>query len=251
MNLRMSRFLKLKYHLGFAAAAKLVLHLRIGRLDGIKMEGLLHPFTMRNNPSDYAIFMEVLVRKEYSLPFSFNPKTIIDAGGNIGLTAAFFSSRFPDAVVVTVEPDKENFETLTGNVTPYKNITALNKGIWTHTSFLNVIDKGHGESCFTVEETNTPTAASVAAIAIHEIMQEQQWETIDLLKIDIEGTEKNIFEKGYEQWLPYTKVLVVETHDRMKKGCSAAVFKAVGQYNFSCTVAGENFLFTNDDLLKS
>jgi hypothetical protein len=37
----------------------------------------------------------------------------------------------------------------------------------------------------------------------------------------------------------------------MKKGCSAAVFKAVGQYNFSCTVAGENFLFTNDDLLKS
>lgn len=246
----MSRFVKLKQYLGLAAAAKIYLQLKTGSLSGIKMKGLLHPFTMRNNPSDYATFMEVLVRKEYSLPFSFSPGTIIDAGGNIGLTAAFFASRFPNSAIVTIEPDKNNFGTLTQNTRLYKNIIPLNKGIWTQASFLNVIDTGQGENSFIVAETTAPTSTSVEAIAINEIMQQQQWKTIDLLKIDIEGTEKNIFEKGFEQWLPYTKVLFVETHDRVKKGCSAAVFKAISQYNFSCTIAGENFLFTNDDLLK-
>ena len=246
----MSRFVKLKYHLGFAAAVKIYLRLKSRNLSGITMNGLAHPFTMRNNPSDYATFMEVLVREEYTVPFLFSPQTIIDAGGNIGLTAAFFANRFPAAAIVTIEPDKNNFEVLSKNVASYKNITGLNKGIWTQTSFLNVIDTGHGENSFIVEETTAPGKDSVEAIAINEIMQQQQWKTIDLLKIDIEGTEKNIFEKGFEQWLSDTKVLFVETHDRMKKGCSAAVFKAVSKYNFSCTVAGENFLFTNDDLLK-
>jgi len=246
----MSRFVKLKQYLGFTAAAKIYRQLKTGSLSGIKMKGLRHPFAMRNNPSDYATFMEVLVRKEYSIPFPFTPNTIIDAGGNIGLTAVFFANQFPTATIITVEPDKNNFAVLSKNIAPYKNISAINKGIWTHTSFLNVIDTGRGENSFIVEEVSTPTATTAEAIAINEIMQQQQWKTIDLLKIDIEGTEKNIFEKGFEQWLPYTKVLFVETHDRMKKGCSAAVFKAVSRYNFSCTVAGENFLFTNDDLLK-
>lgn len=246
----MSRFVKLKQHLGFAAAAKIYLQLKTGNFSGIKMKGLQHPFAMRNNPSDYATFMEVLVRKEYTIPFKFTPNTIIDAGGNIGLTAIFLANQFPAARIVTIEPDKSNFAVLLKNISAYKNISAFNKGIWTHSSFLNVVDTGCGENSFIVEEVSTPTETTVEAIAINEIMQEQQWKTIDLLKIDIEGTEKSIFEKGFEQWLPYTKVLFVETHDRMKKGCSSAVFKAVSRYNFSCTVAGENFLFSNDDLLN-
>ncbi len=246
----MSRFVKLKQYLGFAAAAKIYLQLKTNSHSGIRMKGLLHPIAMRDNPSDYATFMEVLVRKEYSIPFPFTPKTIIDAGGNIGLTAVFLATQYPAASIVTVEPDKNNFSVLLKNIAAYKNISAINKGIWTHSAHLNVVDTGRGENGFIVEEALSPTGNTVEAIAINDIMRKNLWETIDLLKIDIEGTEKNIFQDGYEQWLPYTKVLFVETHDRMKKGCSAAVFKAMSHYNFSCTPAGENFLFTNDDLVN-
>ena len=246
----MSRFKRLKYHLGFSEAIKIYLKLKTNHFNNLALKGLPHPFTLRNNPSDYITFTEVLVKKDYKLPFAFTPSTIIDAGGNIGLTAIFFASQFPDAKIVTVEPDKNNFDVLKINTAPYKTISPLNKGIWTKNSFLNVIDMGNGQNSFIVEETTVPNEQSVEAVAIHEIMQQQGWTGIDLLKIDIEGTEKNIFETNFEKWLPYTKVLFVETHDRMKKGCSAAVFAAMSKYNFSCTVAGENFLFVNEDLMK-
>ena len=246
----MSRFKRLKYHLGFTAAIKIYWHLKTKRLKNIPLKGLQHPFAMRDNACDYATFIEVLVKKDYTLPFAYHPETIIDAGGNIGLTAVFFANQFPDAGIVTVEPDKNNFEVLKSNVSFYPKIVPLNKGIWTNASFVNVIDLGLGENSFIVEESTTPDEWSIEAVSISEIMRQQGWQGIDLLKIDIEGTEKNIFETNYESWLPFTKVLFVETHDRMKKGCSAAVFKAVGKYNFSCTVAGENFLFVNEDLVK-
>ena len=242
----MSRFKALKYYLGFGEAIRIYSQLKTGKK--IALKGIKYPFTIRNTGADYATFLEVMVKKDYQLPFAFSPKSIIDAGGNIGLTSIFLANKFPDAAIITIEPDNKNFKLLTDNTSPYKTITPLNKGIWTHTALLNVIDTGGGENSFIVEETLQPGNDSVAAISIDEIMKQQQWQTIDLLKIDIEGTEKNIFETGFEKWLPHTKVFFVETHDRMKKGCSQAVFNAVSHYNFSCSIAGENFLFINNDL---
>ena len=69
---------------------------------------------------------------------------------------------------------------------------------------------------------------------------------LDLVKIDIEGAEKELFENGYEKWLPKTRVLVVELHDRMKPGCSKSVFSAICQYDFSFSHKGENLIFTNN-----
>lgn len=246
----MSRFKRLKYYLGFFEANKIYWQLKLGPLKTMRLSGIKFPFEMRDTGSDYATFIEVLVKKDYQIPFDYVPKTIIDAGANIGLTALFFANKFPTATIVSIEPDKNNFAILKKNAAPYKNIIPVNKGIWSHASFLNVIDLGKGENSFIVEETQTPSAESVEAIGIADLMQQQGWTVIDLLKIDIEGTEKNIFETGFENWLPHSKMFFVETHDRMKKGCSAAIFKAVSQYNFSCFIAGENFLFVNEDLIK-
>lgn len=245
----MSRFKKLRYYLSFWSAIKIYWLLKTKQLKSIPLNGLKHSFTMRDTASDYATFIEVLLKKDYTLPFDFSPKIIIDAGGNIGLSAIFFANKFPKAQIITIEPDAGNFTVLNRNILKYPNITALNRGIWTHECMLNVIDKGEGENSFTVEEAITADTNSISAISIHQLKKEQGWPNIDLLKIDIEGTEKNIFESNYEHWLPYTKVFFVETHDRIKKGCSAAVFKAVSKYNFSCMVAGENLLFINEDLL--
>ena len=52
-------------------------------------------------------------------------------------------------------------------------------------------------------------------------------EKIDVLKIDIEGSEKEVFELGAETWLPKVKTMVLELHDRVKKGCTAALVNAL------------------------
>jgi hypothetical protein len=69
---------------------------------------------------------------------------------------------------------------------------------------------------------------------------------IDILKLDIEGSEKEVFETGYEHWLPKINILIIELHDKMKKGCSRAVFNAISKYDFSFDIKGENIIFTNN-----
>lgn len=243
----MSRFTKLREYLPVAEACGIYYKLKRGIYQNFRVSKLKYPFSMRKNPYDWAAFSEVILKEGYNVPIDFSPKYIIDGGGNIGLTAAWFASKYPDAFIVSFEPDKENFNLLKKNVSSYKNIEAINGGLWYQPAHLLVKDLGLGENAFMVEETYAPTINSIKAWSIEEVMQEMNWPHIDILKLDVEGSEKEIFSSNYESWLPKTKVLIVELHDRMKIGCSKAVFSAITHYNFSFSVIGENLLFKNEN----
>lgn len=241
----MSRFSNLKKHLSFREAISIYLKIKKGNYDSFRLKKLQHPFSMRKNPYDYATFEEVLLREDYNIDFGFEPRTIIDGGANIGLTSVFFANKFPNANIVAVEPEKENFQILQKNTNSYSNISLLNAGIWDHNTFLSVVDEGKGNNAFTVKEVPVNTENAIKALSVYEIMKQQDWSTIDILKLDIEGTEKNIFEKNYESWLPFVRVLIVELHDRMIEGSSEAVFNTISKYNFSKEIKGENHIFFN------
>ena len=243
----MSRFSILKKHLSFVEAVSFYLKMKTGNWNNFNLKKLKHSFSIRNNPFDFATFEEVILREDYNLTINFNPSTIIDGGANIGLTSVFFANKYPQADIVAVEPEEGNFEMLKKNTKNYGGINLIRSGIWSHSAILSVIDEGKGNNSFTVTEVLSARADSINAISIYEIMQERSWDTIDILKLDIEGAEKNVFESDYEQWLPKVKVLIVELHDRMRSGCSEAVFKAVSQYNFSNGIKGENHIFFNKD----
>ena len=92
----------------------------------------------------------------------------------------------------------------------------------------------------------TDTANSVPAISIHDLLKQFSIETIDILKLDVETAEKNIFEHSYEMWLPKTRYIFIETHDFIDKGCSKAVMNAICKYDFSLECMGENLIFINN-----
>jgi FkbM family methyltransferase len=246
--LPMSRFKQLRKHLSFPESLKIYLKIKKGDYNNWQVSHLIHPVNLRkNNFYDYATFDEVILKKSYELNLDFTPVNIIDGGGNIGLTAAYFASKYPAASIVTVEPDPGNFHILLQNTKHYSNILAFQKGLWTREANLLIRDAGLGNNAFMVEETDQ-VPNSIPATGISDIMEMMKWGHIDILKLDVEGSEKEIFSSGYEQWLPKTRVLIVEIHDRMKKGCSKSVFNAINNYNFSFAIAGENLVFMNEDL---
>jgi FkbM family methyltransferase len=49
-------------------------------------------------------------------------------------------------------------------------------------------------------------------------MTSNEIEYIDLLKMDIEGGEKDVFKTNYESWLSRTRVIIIEIHASIK-GC--------------------------------
>ena len=97
-------------------------------------------------------------------------------------------------------------------------------------------------------ETIEKNKGDIEAITFTDLVKDFNLSTIDILKIDIEGSEKEVFSEGYEPWLKKTKCLIIEVHDGLKKGCSKSVFKATTYFNFSFKRSGENLVFVNDDL---
>lgn len=240
---------KLRRYLGMKDALGAFTALRIKKNGIINLGFLKYPFRIRvNNIADSATFNEVLLRKEYTIPVDFTPKTIIDGGANIGLTSIFFANKYPEASIVAIEPDGGNFNLLRENTSNYPQIKLRRSAVWGHNAHLKVFDPGRGDNSYRVEETSQDDPTAFTAVGIADIMREQNWPVIDILKLDVEGAEKELFTTGYGAWLPRTRVLIVETHDRYIKGTSKAVFAAVSKYNFSCRLQGHNLVFYNEDL---
>ncbi len=245
----MSRFSNLDKHFGFFKALSFYIKLKKGRLSNLTSNNLLKPFFMRDNPFDYATFEEVVLNETYNIEVPFNPEYIIDGGGNIGLTACYFASKYPDATVISIEPDLDNFKILQNNIHGYKNITAIQRGIWKNNANLKIIDSEAGCNAFTVTESDHEDTTAIKAVSIFNLMAEFNFPKIDILKLDIEGSEKEVFEENFETWLPKTKILIIELHDALKPGCSKSVFDAIGKYDFSFSIKGENIIFTNNALI--
>ena len=221
---------------------------RIFKKDGAYKSSRYHSnIYLRNKYADKCTFKQVFLEAQYNFHISFTPTTIIDGGANIGLASVYFAHRYPSASIVSVEPSQENFEVLQKNIASFSNVKAKLGGIWNDNKNLVIVNAQDYDNSFMVEEVEAVTPGSIPAFSIASIMQEQQWVTIDLLKLDIEGSEKEVFEKNYETWLPNTRMVIIEVHDHMRKGAAKSVFTAVNKYNFSFSMNHENLIFINQD----
>ena len=201
----------------------------------IHVPGLPNKVALRNGTSDAHCFNQVFVDLDYDFDIGFEPTRIIDCGANIGLSSLFFHRKYPNATVVAVEPETSNFTMLEKNVRPYTNIKCLNNGIWNKTVNLEISSENSENEKwgFTVKEINHSSNTSIKAVTIIDIMNQFKMDEIDILKMDIEGSELEVFSSNYESWLPKTRILMIELHDRGKKNCSKTFFQSLFKYDFS------------------
>lgn len=232
------------FFLGFYIYAKLKLKISNKyKLPSIKSTIFLDPKTI-----DEYTFKEIFVYKDYDLDekyrLSRNP-VIIDAGANIGLSAVFFANKYPNSHIICLEPEEKNFKSLIQNAAKYKNIKALQAALWVKTGSVSILNLGSGKRSFMIGEA---THNLIPSHSILDIMSENKISIIDILKIDIEGSEKELFEQGYELWLPKVRCIIIELHDSMRKGSSRAFFHALSEYDFSVELKGENIVCYNESL---
>jgi FkbM family methyltransferase len=244
----MRKFLKLKNHFGFIGGLIILLKLKLGFVKNIKLPGIEHPIFLRKGTSDIPTFYQVFADDEYDIPYS-QPKIMIDGGANIGLFAVLMKNKFPESQIISIEPDKSNFEVLTKNTHYYKNVWLENSGIWSVDAKLKVFDKYDAGKWGMVVEENEKEG-NIPAISINSLIKKYAIQRIDLLKLDIETSEKNLFSSAYQDWLPLVKTIIIELHDRMEPGCSKPFFEAINKtfkrYNLS--IEGENVIIDNLDL---
>jgi FkbM family methyltransferase len=153
----------------------------------------------------------------------------VDAGANTGLASIFFSNKFPEARIIAIEPEASNYEMLKMNVAPYRNIITMNAALWGKNEEINVVDPGLGKWGFmTIDNDNKEKVVGdmchkVQGITIDKLMEDLGIERIDILKIDIEGAEKEVFEVS-SSWIDRVDAIIVELHERMKSGCNRSFY---------------------------
>lgn len=230
---------------GFWYGPKLFLMIKTGMVKNLKVPRIRYPLTLRKGTSDIPTFYQVFLYNEYKINYPLTPKVVIDGGANVGLYALKIKNEFPDAKVICVEPDPENFEALTKNLSVYNNVYFENAGLWNKSTTLKVYDKHNaGKWAMVVEENEKE--GTVKAISISSLMEKYKLDSVDVLKLDIETSEKQVFLNNYDDWLPKVKMLIVELHDWMEEGCSKPFFTAVNKAfpKYSYTMCRENTIIT-------
>ncbi|MBK6991989.1 MAG: FkbM family methyltransferase [Chitinophagaceae bacterium] len=135
-------------------------------------------------------------------------------------------SRYPGALIISVEPDPDNYKQLQKNTSKFKNIFAYNKAIWHKKELLSLSEKKAGAEWS--QNVNSITSEDkdlekIESITIDDLMSDHKLLEIDLLKIDIEGAEAELFSENIE-WLNNVKVMAIELHDFMKLNSSNNFF---------------------------
>jgi FkbM family methyltransferase len=215
--------------------------LPVGTPYRVDMPSLRHPIYLRAGTTDYVVFRQILIAEELGFTMPSIPGFVIDAGANIGLTAAYLANRFPCAQIVALEVEKSNFDLLLRNTRMYPRITARHEGLWGHRTKLRIQNPDAGHYAFAVVEADASPAVgeTIGALSVSDLLEEYGQAEIGLLKIDVEGSEIEICESGGEQWIEHVAVLVVEIHEHLRPGCIDAVDRLLRNRQFSREKHGE------------
>lgn len=194
--------------------------------------GIKHPVYLRIGTTDASVLRQVLMEKHYDLPCHRVPRIILDAGANIGLSAVFFANIYPHATIIALEPEASNFQLLKTNIHPYPQIKPLQAALWKENGQITLINPSTAHHGFqTIERIPNGCAQSclVPAFTVDGIMSLMGLKTVDLLKMDIEGAEKEVFETSAD-WIDKVEVIMIELHDNLKPGCSQAFAEATESF---------------------
>jgi FkbM family methyltransferase len=133
-----------------------------------------------------------------------NAKVILDIGAAIGETAIPMAKAFPDALVFCYEPIQ--CRRLARRTRRYENILPYELAIWNKVGKIPMMVTQHEDSSSAVKILCEPFRMQLVSTVTLDMLD---FKSIDLIKIDAEGAEKEILE-GATETLKITKNLFIE-----------------------------------------
>jgi len=187
---------------------------------------LQQPFTFRLISEDKHVVLGNIIRNEaLAGPLPPDARFIVDAGGYIGDTAAMFLSRYPESTCVVLEPGAA-YELAARNLARYGGrVTLLKAALMGNEGACKIAEAETGTQAIHAVDGN------VDAMTMPQILALSPHGRIDILKVDIEGAENELFEST-GGWLHLVDCITIELHGERAKDEIPIKLEAAG-FNLS------------------
>lgn len=204
-------------------------------------------YFLRTSGSDAAVFHEIYLKGEYASLLrllalnKIKVRTVADIGANIGLAGRYFYRHLQPERMICLEPFAANAAVCQKNLEGCKGVALLNKAVWRTTVAALHLHRhfrdGQDWSIAASESDGSLRVGKAEAITLHQLMQLPGFESIDLLKVDIEGGEQEIFAPDADtSFLENVKVVCVELH--MEMIGYERIFETFRRHGFVLTETG-------------
>ncbi len=229
--------------------------LKADRITTISVPGI-GPVFIRTGESDIAAMRQVFIDGDYNIDWPTElagrlkarydailsgggKPIIVDAGANIGAASLWFGHAYPQAHVVSVEPDPGNAAILRRNVDTRANHVIMEAAIGAEPGFVSLVNEGLG---WAVQTRRAEMGLPI--VTVEDAFAASGGDTPFIVKIDIEGFEKDLFASNLA-WLEKCYAVIIEPHDWMLPGeMSSRTFQqAMAQHPFELYMRGENIIY--------
>ena len=199
-------------------------------------------FAARAGSTDYS---EIIINNgDSEYPSIYFPKTespiIIDLGANIGETAIFIYKKLlkNNPTIYAIEPNSNNYKYLEKNIkiNNIKNILPFKLAITKKTghSYLNFNNNNYdGGFVDGVRNKKLSQNEKILTMTLEYFCKKYKISQIDLVKIDIEGSEYEVFEQSLNYIKKHVKSIFVELHNLDNHRNYSAFKKYIIKHNFS------------------
>lgn len=172
----------------------------------------------RRRYNDEKIIAQCLDEEKDCYRMPKNPKVVIDIGANIGCISLVAAKR--GANVIALEPSEENFETLVYNVNinGYQDkINCIKKGVGVrgiHKLYIHPKNSGATSVYLEQRGLEEDKFQEIEVVSIYDVFKNYNIEHCDFLKMDCEGSERDIINDLDDELASKIDQISVEFHNK-------------------------------------
>jgi FkbM family methyltransferase len=193
----------LKLVRGHGQTSDQLVALKIRALDG-------ESIVCRPSTTDCCVLWDTFIMRYHMPPNDLGQiSTILDLGSNIGTTIAHFAFLFPNARILGVEPEIGNLQVCRLNTRQWGNrCKVLHGAVWPEDGVVTIEGKeAWGFRAHPYRDGDT----AISAYGVSHLLDELGAETVDFIKMDIEGAEMLVLKRA-QDWITRVRCLKVEVH---------------------------------------
>jgi FkbM family methyltransferase len=194
---------------------------------------IAHP---EGRPGLVEIVVELWLEQPYTRGGFYRPAAgdvVVDAGANVGVFSVWMARRNPRGRVTALEPFAENFEYLRANLRAAKlgpdRVEPHRVALGASAGQGRMVAVGDRSLDHTLAPGGTaPDGEPVPVVPLGGLFDLAKADRISLLKVDIEGSERDVFEGADPATLRRFDRIALEYHDNLRPGTLALLRERLG-----------------------